>query len=178
MPGQEARGTEQTNSHPALQNTCSKLDLHRFTMLGVERVSTRKGKTLVRGSHCKIPPSAVTATKCIHWRTSAVLSYWIHCQGRTRNHFGSQGHRRAHRARAVLPDKGTLACPMTSTALAETTAIPLRLQQHHEELRITPLSWLFCDLHFESGMERHGRRMFHLLNLRHKESKTHFSLKF
>lgn len=31
VPGQEARGTEQTNSHPAPQNTCSKLDLHRFT---------------------------------------------------------------------------------------------------------------------------------------------------
>lgn len=147
-------------------------------MLGVECVSTRKGKTLVSSSHCRIPPSVVTATKCTHWRTPAVLMYWVSCQGRTRKHFGSQGHRRAHRARAAFPDKATLACPMTSTVLAETTVIPLRLQQHQEELKITSLCGLFCDLHFESGMERHGKRMFNLLNLRHKESKTYFSLKF
>lgn len=147
-------------------------------MLGVECVSTRKGKTLVSSSHCKIPLSVVSATRCIHWRTSAGLMQWMSCQGRTRKHFGSQGHQQAHRARAALLDKVTPACPMTSTVLAETTVIPLRLQQHHEELKITSLSWLFWDLHFESGMERHGRRMFNLLNLRHKESETHFSLKF
>lgn len=67
---------------------------------------------------------------------------------------------------------------MTSTVLAETTVVPLGLQQDHEEIKMTSLSWLFCDLHFESGMERHGRRMFNLLTLRHKESKTHISLKF
>lgn len=56
--------------------------------------------------------------------------------------------------------------------------IALRLEQHHDELEMTSVCWLFCVLHFESGTERRGRRMFNLLNLSHnKESKTRSYLK-
>lgn len=56
----------------------------------------------------------------------------------------------AHRARTAFCSKANLAHCVASMQSAEIAVSALRLEWPHNEL----VYWLFCVLHFESGMEK------------------------